>query len=79
MAGGGFLALLALGAMAALASGASSSPPARRTGPYHWHVTSAFRTKQKYYLEPQYTNAQGHAVYKCLFCQSVYVKRPRRR
>jgi hypothetical protein len=85
MAGRGLLALAALGLLAnILAPDASSSPPARRslrparrTGAYHWHVTGAFGTKHQYFLEYRYTNNQGHPVYECPFCHSVYVKRPR--
>jgi hypothetical protein len=83
MAGGGFLALAALGVLSALASGASSSPPARRAlpaprqGPFHWHVTWTANTR--YYFENVGRSHDGDQEMRCPFCHQEYVKRPRRR
>jgi hypothetical protein len=80
---GGFLALMALGAMTALLSGGgSSSPPARcslpqRTGPFHWHVTWAGNTK--YFFENAGRSHDGYPKMRCPFCKQEYVKRRRRR
>jgi hypothetical protein len=81
--GAGVLALAALGFMAAVASGASSTPPARRSlppaprTPFHWHVTWAGNTK--YHFEHIGRSRDGYPKMRCPFCHQEYVKRPRRR